>query len=66
MSNTHARNYMSTITIVVFGYQCRDSNTDDNNSYTMSYYLPATILLQFKEMMFQVDLPPNTSLKYLA
>ena len=36
MSNAHACNHMSTITIVVFNYDCHDSNTDDNDSHTIT------------------------------
>ena len=34
--HVHARNHMSTITIVVFSYHCCDSNTDDNGSHTIT------------------------------
>ena len=36
MSNAHAHNHMSTITIAVFSYLCCDSNTDDNDSHTIT------------------------------
>ena len=36
MSNAHACNHMSTFTIVVFSYHCHDSNTDGNDSHTIT------------------------------
>ena len=39
MSNAHASNHTSTITIVVFSYHCHDSNTDNNESHYCYYLL---------------------------
>ena len=40
MSNTHTRNHMSTIMIVVFNYHCC-ANTDDNDSHILSLISPS-------------------------